>query len=148
MQDTPRVAYAALAPAAYKALRDLSAALYGGALDRVLVDLVFLRVSQVNGCAYCIDLHWRDLIAQSADPRKLNALSAWQEMPFFSERERAALNWAEIVTRTAGRDATDEEFARLRAHFSETEIAELTFTVAAMNAWNRMAISMRQPVKA
>lgn len=141
---TARLPYHALAPKAYQAMLDLSAAIKNGPLDVTLIDLVLLRVSQINGCAYCVDLHWRDLIKQDAEPRRLNALVAWEESPFFTDKERAVLRWTDIVTRTAGRDASDEEYARLRAQLSEEEIAQLGFAIGCMNAWNRLAIAFRQ----
>ncbi len=148
MNSKARLAYHQLAPKAFKAMLDLNAAVTGGRLSRQLVDLVFLRVSQINGCAFCIDLHWSDLVAQGFDYRRLNALAAWRETPFFDAREKAALQWAEMLTRNCGRDADDVEFDKLREHFTDAEIAELTFAIAAMNAWNRLAISLRQPVPA
>jgi len=146
MTHTARLPYPQLAPKAFKGLLDLSTAVQKGSLGNRLVDLVFLRVSQINGCAYCIDMHWRDLIRQDADPRHLNTVAGWREAPFFSERERAALRWAEIVTATPHGDASDEEFARLRVHFSDVEIAELGFAIAAINAWNLLNVSFRNPV--
>ena len=107
---------------------------------------MLLRVSQINGCAYCIDMHWRDLIKLDADPRHLNALAGWREAPFFSERERAALRWAEIVNAIPHADLSDEEFALLKQHFSDEEIAELGFTIAVINAWNLLNVSFRNPV--
>jgi AhpD family alkylhydroperoxidase len=142
----PRVAYTKLAPKAFRALYELSTTVKQGALGARLADLVFLRVSQINGCGFCIDMHWSDLIRQDADPRHLNAVAGWREAPFFSERERAALRWAEIVTATPASDASDEEFERLRAHFSDVEIAELGFAIAAINAWNLLNVSFRNPV--
>jgi len=146
MSHTARIAYHQLAPKAFKGLYDLSMAVHDGALGRRLVDLVLLRVSQINGCAYCIDMHWRDLIKQDIDARHLNAVAGWREAPFFSERERAALRWAELVTATPHSDASDEEFARLRPLFSDVEIAELGFAVAAINAWNLLNVSFRNPL--
>jgi len=146
MTHTVRVPYFQLAPKAFKALYDLSLSVKKGTLGNRLVDLVFLRASQINGCAYCIDMHWRDLIQQDADARHLNAVAGWREAPFFSERERAALRWTEIVTATPHSDASDEEFAQLQAHFSEVEIAELGFAIAAINAWNLLNVSFRNPV--
>ncbi len=146
MTHTARLAYPQLAPKAFKALLDLSAAVHDGALGRRLVDLVLLRVSQINGCAYCIDMHWRDLIRHEADSRHLNALAGWREAPFFSARERAALCWAEIVNATPRANASDEEFASLRTQFSDVEIAELGFVIAAINAWNLLNVSFRNPV--
>lgn len=144
----PRLPYPKLAPKAYRALAELGNALHAGPLGRTLVDLVYLRVSQINGCAYCIDLHWRDLIAQDQDPRRLNGVAGWREMPFFTERERAALNWAELVTGIPHREPDDASFAELKVHFTDAEIADLGFAIAAMNAWNRLGISFRNEVPA
>jgi AhpD family alkylhydroperoxidase len=146
MSHTARIAYHQLAPKAFKALYELSMSVHNGALGRRLVDLVFLRVSQINGCAYCIDMHWRDLIKQDVDARHLNAVAGWREAPFFSERERAALRWAELITATPHSDASDEEFARLRQHFTDAEIAELGFAISAINAWNLLNVGFRSPV--
>ncbi len=146
MTFTARLPYPQLAPKAFQCLVDLSGAVQKGPLGTRLVDLVFLRVSQLNGCAYCIDLHWRDLIRQNADPRHLNAVAGWHEAPFFSERKRAALRWAESVTAMPNGDASDEEFASLRTHFSDEEIAELGFAIAAINSWNLLNVSFRSPV--
>src|SRR6185369_3170787 len=143
-----RINYVQLAPQAFKHLLALSNGLRRDLLGHRLVDLVLLRVSQINGCAYCIDMHWRDLIKLDADPRHLNALAGWREAPFFSERERAALRWAEIINATPHSDASDEEFAALRAHFSDEEIAELGFVIATINAWNLLNVGFRNPVPA
>lgn len=146
MTHTARLPYHQLAPKAFQGLLDLSAVVHKSALGNRLLDLVFLRASQINGCGYCIDMHWRDLVAQGADPRHLNAVAGWREAPFFSERERAALRWTEIVTAIPHSDASDEEFARLRTHFSDAEIAELGFAIATINAWNLLNVSLRNPV--
>jgi len=144
----PRIPFATLQADAFRALSDLNAALYKSGLERKLIDLIFLRVSQINGCAYCVDLHWRELMAQEEDPRRLNSLSTWREAPFFSERERAALNWADAVTDIKSLHCDEDRFALLQAHFDSAQVAALTFTVAAMNAWNRLGISMKMQVKA
>jgi AhpD family alkylhydroperoxidase len=146
MTHAARLPYYQLAPKAFKGMLDLSAAIQKDALGIRLVDLVFLRVSQINGCAFCIDMHWRDLIKNDVNPRHANAVAGWREAPFFTERERAALRWAEIVTATPHSDANDEEFSRLKAHFSDTEIAELGFSIAVINAWNLLNVSFRNPV--
>lgn len=146
MTHTARLPYFQLAPKAFQGLRDLSATVHKSALGSRLLDLVFLRASQINGCGFCIDMHWRDLVAHGADPRHLNAVAGWREAPFFSERERAALRWTEIVTAIPHSDASDEEFARLRAHFSDVEIAELAFAIATINTWNLLNVSLRNPV--
>lgn len=144
--STPRAAYMKLAPKAFKGLYDLSGAVKAGTLGARLVDLVFLRVSQINGCAFCMDMHWADLVKQGAEARHLNAVAGWREAPFFNERERAALRWAEIVTATPRSDASDDEYALLTAVFTEVEIAELGFAIAAINAWNLLNVSFRTPV--
>ena len=144
--SAPRLVYPKLAPKAFKALLDLSAAVKAGTLGVRLVDLVFLRVSQVNGCAFCIDMHWADLVRHDADPRHLNALAGWREAPFFSARERAALAWAELVTAIPQREPDDGAYAALREQLDDAEIADLTFAVGAINAWNRLNVAFRNPV--
>jgi AhpD family alkylhydroperoxidase len=143
---TARIAYHQLAPKAFKALYDLSTALRRDLLGHRLVDLVLLRVSQINGCAFCIDMHWRDLIKLGADARHLNTLAGWRESPFFDDRERAALRWAEVVNDIPHRDPSDDEFAALKQHFSHEEIAELGFVIATINAWNLLNVGFRHPV--
>jgi AhpD family alkylhydroperoxidase len=113
MNLEPRIKYPELAPKPFKALFDLSAAAQSGVLGRKLVELVFLRVSQINGCAFCVDMHWRDLIKQNEDPRRLNAVAAWREARFFDARERAALRWAALVTAIPHQDLDDEDFAEI-----------------------------------
>jgi AhpD family alkylhydroperoxidase len=146
MTHTVRLPYFQLAPKAFDLLYKLSGAIRKDLLGARLVDLVFLRASQINGCAYCIDMHWRDLIRLGADPRHLNAVAGWREAPFFTERERAALRWAEIVTAIPHADASDEEFASLKTQFNDEEIAELSFAIAAINAWNLLNVSLRNPL--
>ena len=146
MKHTARIAYHELASKPFQCLYALSAAVKQSSLDRRLIDLVFLRVSQLNGCAFCMDMHWRDLIEMGVDARHLNAVAGWREAPFFSEREYAALHWAEIITATPNSDAGDEEFAELRRHFSDVEIAELGFAIATINTWNLLNVGFRTPI--
>jgi len=146
MSQSVRLPYYKLAPAAFQKMLELSAVLHESSLGRRLVDLIFLRVSQINGCAFCMDMHWRDLIAHGADARELNTLAGWRESPFFTEREQAALHWAELITRVPQTDASDEEYTRVRRHFSETEVAELGFTISTINAWNLLNVGFRNPV--
>src|ERR1700744_3987624 len=96
----------------------------GKNVDRALVDLVYLRISQINGCAYCVDLHWRDALKAGDDARKINSVITWREAPFFSERERAALAWAESLTLIPETGAPDEDYALVKSQFSEKEIAD------------------------
>ena len=144
---TIRLNYPTLAPQAYQALVKVSGALTEASVGRKLIDLVYQRVSQLNGCAYCVDLHARDLLAQGEDLQRLNSLTTWHETTFFDARERAALAWAEATTQIRESRAPDELFEDLRAHFTDQEIAELTMAASLMNAWNRIAIGFRQPVK-
>ena len=146
MAMSARLPHYQLAPKAFQALLGFSGAIRKDLLGARLVDLVFLRVSQINGCAYCIDMHWRDLIRLDADPRHLNTVAGWRESPFFSERERAALNWAEAVNSRSHHATNDEEFAALKQHFSDEEIAELGFAISAINAWNLLNLGFRNPV--
>jgi AhpD family alkylhydroperoxidase len=138
-----RIDYAQIAPDALKAMLGLEHYLAKSSLDRRLLDLVKLRASQINGCAYCIDMHWKDLRAAGESEQRLYGLDAWREAPYYSDRERAALAWTEAVTRIAETHATDTVYEAVRAQFSEKEVVDLTFAIAAINAWNRVAISLR-----
>jgi AhpD family alkylhydroperoxidase len=146
MSHTARIAFFKLAPANLQAMINLSASVKKSSLGARLVELVNLRISQINGCGLCVDMHWRDLLGQGAEPRHLNAVAAWREAPFFSEREKAALRWAEIVNGQPHSDASDEEFARVREHFSEVEVVELGYAVAAIKGWNMLNLSLRNPI--
>ena len=115
-------------------------------LERSVIELVKIRASQMNGCAYCIDMHTKEARAMGETEQRIYALSAWRETPFFSERERAALEWTESVTRVGDTHVPDDVFASVRAHFEEAELVALTFAVIAINAWNRLAIAFRAPV--
>ena len=134
-----------LAPDGYRAMRGLETYLATCGLDRVLIHLVKLRASQVNGCAFCIDMHWKDLRAEGEAEQRLYGLDAWRESPYYSDRERAALAWTEAVTLVARGHVSDEEFAAVREHFTERELADLTLVIATINAWNRLAIAQRTP---
>lgn len=109
-------------------------------LPAALRELVRIRASQINGCAYCIDMHTTDALKGGETPRRLMAISAWKETPFFDARERAALLWTETLTLVAQRQAPDEIYAEVSGHFSEQELCELTFVIAAINAWNRFGV--------
>jgi AhpD family alkylhydroperoxidase len=146
MSHQARIDYREHAPKSFKALFALSQSTSGSTLGKRLIDLVLLRVSQINGCAFCIDMHWADLLKQDVNPRHVNAVAGWREAPFFSERERAALNWAEVVTAIPLRDPSDADFAQLTAHFNDTEIAELGYVIGTINFWNLLNVSFRTPV--
>lgn len=138
-----RLDYHALAPRSARALGQLSFAA-GNTLDKRLKELVNLRVSQINGCAFCIDMHWADLLKQGVEPRRVNAVAGWREAHrFFDGKERAALNWAEAVNAIPHRTPGDADFDAVREHFSDAEIAELTFSVTAIRAWNMLNASFR-----
>ena len=129
-----------------KAMYGLEEPLRHSGLDAALRELVKARASQVNGCAYCIDMHTKDARAQGETEQRLYGLSAWRETPFYTDRERAALEWTEQLTLIANRDVPDELYARVREQFSEEEMASLTLAVVQINGWNRLAISFRAPV--
>jgi len=112
-------------------------------LDKKLLDLINLRVSQINGCAYCLDMHWKDLRAAGETEQRLYGLDAWRESPYYTERERAALAWAEAVTRVADTHVPDDVFEEAKRHFSDKELADLTLNVVAINGWNRLSIAYR-----
>jgi AhpD family alkylhydroperoxidase len=146
---TPRLTWVKIAPKAFQAMIAVNGAIESSSLGKVLIDLVFARVSQINGCAYCLDMHVRDLRQQGEDWQRINSLATWREVSFFSERERAALAWAETLTRLPDHhEDRDAEFEALQAHFSELEIVELSIAIAQINAWNRMGVGMRLPVAA
>lgn len=114
-------------------------------LDASLFELVKIRASQINGCAYCIDMHTKDARRAGETEQRLYALNAWRETPFFTDRERAALEWTEAVTRLAETHVPDEIHERVAAQFDEAELVALTFAVVVINGWNRLAVSFRVP---
>jgi len=139
-----RLKYSELSPAPYKGMVTALMALEKGALDKATIELMFMRVSQINGCAYCLDMHGKALRESGVDNAKLDQLAGWRVSHAFSDRERAALEWADSVTLIAATGAPDSAFEALQTHFSEAEIADLTFAISIMSAFNRLAISMRQ----
>ena len=140
------VHYSALAPESFKKLLDLSHSLHKSALGIGLLELVKLRVSQINGCAFCLDMHARALLEEGEDLQRLLMLPAWRESGFFTTRERAALDWAEHANAHGDEAALDASFAELSKHFDEREIADLTLAVAVINTWNIMNVSLKTPV--
>ncbi|GAB7548141.1 carboxymuconolactone decarboxylase family protein [Cupriavidus sp. D39] len=131
-------------PAAIKALIGVEERIGKSGLEQPLVELVRLRASQINGCAYCIDLHTTDARKGGEDDRRLATLSVWRETPFFSERERAALAWTEAVTLVAQDHVPDAAWEAVRPHFGDAELVDLTLLISAINSWNRFAISFRK----
>lgn len=142
---TPRLNYYQPNSPAIKAMLDMEAFLHHCSLEQPLVHLIKLRASQVNGCAYCIDMHWKDLRALGESEQRLYGLDAWRESPYYSDRERAALEWTEALTRIAETHADDEIYQRIKPHFSQQELIDLTFAITTINAWNRLAIAFRSP---
>ena len=138
-----RINYAKAAPGVYDAMDSLDRYLQECGLERSLLLLIQLRASQINGCAYCLDMHWKDLRAIGEGEQRLYSLDAWRECPYYSDRERAALAWTEAVTRVTDGHISDEIHEQVRPFFSETELSNLTLAVAAINAWNRISIAGR-----
>ncbi len=139
-----RLPYFTLSSAVMEPMVAALGALEKGPLDNVIIELAFLRVSQINGCAYCLDMHSKALRKMEVAQTKLDQLAGWQVSHAYSERERAALAWAESMTLIAATGAPDSVYEPLKAHFSDVEISELTFAIGLMNAFNRLAVSMRQ----
>jgi AhpD family alkylhydroperoxidase len=144
-----RLDYNQITPAGAKALGGVYGYVVQSGLPAVLVELVYLRVSQINNCAYCLDMHTRDLLKKGQKIEKLALVQAWPEAGnLFDERERAALAWAETVTRVAETGVPDEAYQAARAVFEERELVDLTIAISLMNAYNRMAISFRNTPQA
>ncbi len=144
-----RIDYTNVAPAGIKALGGVYGYVMQSGLDEVLVTLVYLRISQINGCAYCIDLHTRELTRKDVKLDKLVLVQVWREAgAVFDARERAALAWAETVTRVADTGIPDEAFRDVSAVFSEKEIVDLTIAIGLMNTFNRIEIGFRRPPEA
>jgi len=127
-----------------RAMLNLSSEAEAG-LERPLFELVKIRASQINGCAYCLDMHTKDARLAGETEQRIYALNAWRETPFFTDRERAALEWTEAVTRVADTHVPDEIHERVAAQFGEAELVALTFAVVVINGWNRLAVSFRAP---
>jgi AhpD family alkylhydroperoxidase len=139
----PRVDYMKIGRGVVDAMLGLEKYLHQCGLEESLLNLLRLRASQLNGCAYCIDMHWKDLRAGGENEQRLYGLDAWQESPYYSERERAALAWTEAVTNVQDGHVPDEVFELARGSFSEQELADLTLAVVSINGWNRLNISAR-----
>jgi AhpD family alkylhydroperoxidase len=139
----PRLNYAQVAPGVLEAMRALEAYAQRSGLEPALLELIKTRASQINGCAYCLDMHTKDARARGESEQRLYGLSAWREAPYYSERERAALAWTEAVTLVGESHVPDAVYALARQHFSEKELVDLTLAVIAINGWNRLAIAFR-----
>ena len=150
----PRIDVMKAGKGALEAMLGLERYIRQSGLDENILLLITLRASQINGCAYCIDMHWKDLRAAGEQEQRLYGLDAWQESPYYTDRERAALAWTEAVTNIRETRAPDDVFEEMRRHFSEKEIADLTLAIGSINVWNRLNVALRtvpgtyQPAKA
>lgn len=140
-----RLKYYQASPEGYRALAAFQAYIDACGLERGLIELVKLRASQINGCAFCVDMHWKDAKALGESDERLYMLSAWHESDLYSERERAALAWTEALTLVSETHAPDAAFTEVRALFDDRELADLSYAITAINAWNRLAIGFRIP---
>lgn len=131
-------------PGARNAMYELQKYVLRSGLDHSLLDLVDLRASQINGCAWCIDMHTKDARSRGESEQRLYAVSAWRDTPFFSERERAALAWTEAVTQVAVDHVPDAVFEAVRPHFTDQELVDLTLAIVAINGWNRLNVAFRR----
>ena len=138
-----RIDYAKAAPKVSQAMFALQSVVNDSGLEPSLLELVKMRASQINGCAYCLDMHSKDARAIGETEQRLYVLNAWRESPFYSERERAALAWTEALTRISEDEVSDELYAEVSQQFDEKELVELTLAIIAINAWNRLAIPFR-----
>src|ERR1700742_4732851 len=139
----PRMNFYQAAPETIKALSALDTQIQGSGLEQSLIELVKTRASQINGCAFCLNMHTADARKNGETEQRLYLLNAWRESPVYSDRERAALAWTEALTLISQTHAPDETYQEVRAHFSEAETVNLTMLIATINAWNRLAISFR-----
>jgi AhpD family alkylhydroperoxidase len=139
----PRIDYKKVAPQAIQALWTVERYARESKLEPQLLELVKLRASMINGCAYCVDMHSKDARARGESEQRLYALSVWREAPFFTPRERAALAWTEAVTTVSAGHVPDEVYRLAREHFEERELVDLTMAIIAINGWNRLAIAFR-----
>ena len=139
----PRLNYREISPDGFKAMAGLEQYLRRSSIEPALLHLVKLRASQINGCAYCIDMHSKDARRGGETEQRLYCLSAWRECPFYTDRERAAFEWTEAVTLIIDGHVPDDVFERVRPHFSDKELVDLNYAVAAINVWNRIAIPFR-----
>lgn len=138
-----RLAYDVVAPDAYKWMLDFHCASTHSSLEKPLIELVKTLASMLNGCAYCVDMHTKDARADGETEQRLYGLTVWRETPYYTDRERAALEWTEAVTLISQSHVPDDVYERVRVHFSESELVELTLAIIVINGWNRLAISFR-----
>ena len=140
-----RISYKEIAPGAYQAMLGLERYVGESGLEQSLLELVRTRASQLNGCAFCLDMHSKDAIAAGETPQRLLVLSAWRDAPFYTERERVALAWTEAVTQLGPSGVSDELYRATRQQFDERQLVDLTMAIVAINGWNRLAIAFHSP---
>jgi len=140
-----RISYKEIAPGAYRSMLGLERYVGESGLEHSLLELVRTRASQLNGCAFCLDMHSKDAIAAGETPQRLFALSAWRDAPFYTERERAALAWTEAVTHVGPSGIPDDVYRATRLQFDERQLVDLTMAIVAINGWNRLAIAFHSP---
>lgn len=140
-----RIDYRRVMPEASQAMLGLEEAVAASGLEPVLLELVKMRASQLNGCAYCLDMHSKDARARGEKEQRLHVLAAWRETPFYSLRERAALAWCEALTLLPQTGAPDDVYADVAAEFNESDLVALTLAIVAINGWNRLAVGFRNP---
>lgn len=144
----PRLSYAKAAPGAYQAMASLENYIrQASGLEHSLLELVRTRASQINGCGFCIDMHTKEARAAGETEQRLYCLNAWRETPFYTDRERAALEWTEAITLIGEGHAPDDVYTRTRAEFSDEEMVNLTLAIVTINGWNRLAIGFRSAIK-
>lgn len=143
-----RLDYKSASPEAFKAVLDLELKIHHLGLEESLLELVKTRASQINGCAWCLDMHTKDARARGETEQRLYLLTAWREAPFYTDRERAALAWTEAVTEIAGHGVPDEVYDEARRQFSEKELVDLTAAIIAINGWNRLNVAFQTTVGA
>jgi AhpD family alkylhydroperoxidase len=139
----PRIHYEKFAPEALRGMYTIERYLHACSLGDQLLELVKMRASQINGCAFCLDMHSKDARAGGETEQRLYALNAWRETPFYTSRERAALEWTEALTLVSETHVPDEVYAAVKKEFNDAELIDLTYAVMAINAWNRLAIATR-----
>lgn len=146
MKTQPRLNYPKIAPHVFQAMLGVEKAVLATGLEKSLLELIKLRVSQINGCAYCIDMHTRDAKKAGETDERLYLLSVWHEAEVYTPGERAALRWTEALTRLSSGHVSDEDFAAVSAEFTEVEVANLTLAIVAINGWNRFGVGFKMPV--
>lgn len=140
---SPRIDYSKVAPGALRAMFGLESYIHSSGLEESLLNLIRMRASQINGCAFCLDMHSKDARAIGETEQRLYLLDAWREAPLYTERERAALAWTEALTLVADNKVPDEVFNEVRPHFSDQELANLSLAIVSINGWNRLNIAFR-----